>query len=359
LDTLIGRKSDDPTASMLANALAQGGRGIIYATQARALADSVANGFAGAAKALGEPTNKAVREIEARLAAPQAFRLSRVLQAVWEGGEGRRDEFPGPTDLSGRLGKEPLQYLLDLVENDDVEFWRRVGRRVTIADLREIDISHNRANFHRLVQANLDVLEARACAVIDDPQREMEADFEEAYSWTLRHRRLALDCPGYFAILGESKPEIEPDAAGPGRGLSVAAFAERAQGWPLHEVAIHDGKEGVTHTSDEGPLDQSRLLTLAWQFGPSVEVRRAVVVSPSGRVTVDFPNATGTGQTRSRVLAADVLRSTLPLVRDVSGDDAAALAAALYYPPPEEASGMAPWTFSDDAVGESDSIGDE
>jgi len=351
LDEVIARKERDATGSMLGNALAQGGKGMILQRDASGLADSVAAGFAGAERVEIVPTADAVEAMEKHLAAPQASRLTRVLQAVWEGGAGRTDEFPGSKDLSGRLGREATQYLIDLIENDDTDFWRRVGRRLTIADLAELDITRNPQNFHRLAQANLDVLEARACAVIDNPQREMEADQEAPYRWTLRRRRVALDCPGYYVILGESKPDIEKDVAGTGRGIDVRTFVARASGVTLHEVAIHDGKEGVTHTSDEGALDQARLLTLSQQLGSGVEVRRAVVVSPSGRVTVDFPNASGTGQTRSRVLAADVLQATLGLVRAVSESDAQGLRAVLAYAAGDGVGVAEPLVSMDGALG--------
>ena len=342
LDVLIARRQVDATGPMLANAVAQGGKGVIYSLEARNLAETLATGLAAATGALAEPTGVAVASMNDALAAPQAGRLTRVLQAVWEGAAGRLDEFPGRKDLSGRLGREALQYLLDLIENGDLNFWRTIGRRLTVADLLEVNPSNRPDNFNQLVRANLDVLEARACAVIEDPQRELQSNLDANFWWTVHRRRLALDCPGYYAVLGESKPEIEPLAAGPGQGLSVEEFASRAAGWYLHEVTLHTGSEGVTHTSDEGPLDQARLIALASQLGPPVQVRRAVVESPSGRVTVDFQTATGTGVTRSRVLAADVLRSTIPLVRDVTGTD---LWEALYYPEPEEAGGMEPFAL--------------
>lgn len=351
IDVFIERRERAATGPMLANAVAQGGKGVVYAPQARVLAESLESGLAAAALANVERTDVAVTALAGSLADPQAARLTRVLQAVWEGGTGRLDEFPGPKDLSGRLGKEALQYLVDLVENDGFEFWHAIGRRLTVADLIEVDPSNRPANFNALVRANLDVLEARACAVIDDPQRELESNLDAAFWWSVRNRRLSLYCPGYFAVLGESKPDIEPLSAGPGRGLPVETFVARAEGWPLHEVAIHTGVEGVTHTAEEGPLDQRRLVSLAYQLGPSVEVRRAVVESPSGRVTVDFSSATGTGVTRSRVLAADVLRSTVPLVRSVSDSEAVALGEALYYEESGPVGGAQSFIFEDDEPG--------
>ncbi|MBN9612425.1 MAG: hypothetical protein J0H64_02980, partial [Actinobacteria bacterium] len=110
LERLIDRKQSDSTANMLSNALAQGGRGSFVADQAVELAEVVSRGFDAAAQVEFKPTAKAVQAMEHRLGGPQAWRMNRVLQAVWEGSEGSLTQFPGGADTSGRLNPESLRY---------------------------------------------------------------------------------------------------------------------------------------------------------------------------------------------------------------------------------------------------------
>lgn len=166
VERLAELQQRDAGVSLLGQALAQGGRGFIDRETAGQVAGDVSGGFSGAAELASDPTALAVATLDGYLAPPQASKMIRVLQAIWEGNEGSPDLFPGPRDLSGRLSADSLQYILDVVSADDDDFWQRIGRGLTLEQLTDLSISEsNSTNFQQLVAANLDVIHARAAAV--------------------------------------------------------------------------------------------------------------------------------------------------------------------------------------------------
>ncbi|MFC5788931.1 hypothetical protein EDM22_01330 [Agromyces tardus] len=330
LERLIDRKPDDSTATMVSNALAQGGRGLFVQDEAVEFAQAVASGFDAAAQAETARTASAVEEITENLGEVQASRMTRVLQAVWEGSDGRLEDFPGTRDLSGRLNLDSLRYLLNYMDSGDRTFWQRIGRGVRLRDLTELGIELPNPNVSRLIQANLDVLQARACAVFGNPMAIDGADAVEL-TWSIRDRFLTLEGPSYFVLTSESKEEIEPKIR-PGQPVpSIDDFIERADPDALDEVTLRTGTELVIVHNEEGPINGDRLTEVAGQRATTTGVEKAKVKSPTGRVTVDFRTATGTRQTRSNLLMADLLQATIPLVLTLEDDDRESLAEFLAY----------------------------
>lgn len=331
LERLIDRKKSDSTANMLSNALAQGGRGTFVADQAVDLADVVSRGFDAAAQVELVPTAEAVTAIEDRLGGPQAWRMNRVLQAVWEGSEGSLTQFPGGADTSGRLNPESLRYLVKYMRTDDQAFWKRVGRGLRLTDLESLDFDTDSDNIQQLVRANLDVIAARAAVVKIDP---LGLDSEvggEQFRWARRGRHISFEAPNLFAILGGTKrdlDDVDQDAAQP---VSVERFIERSEGFELVEVSVHSGPEHISAKIDEGAISTERLRGLAATFEGAGEVAQSIVSTPSGRVNVDLAERAGTGVTRSNILMADLLATTIPLVNDLPAEHRDALAGFLAY----------------------------
>jgi hypothetical protein len=331
VESLINRKSIDTTATMLGNALAQGGRGTFVNEAVSRFADTVVSGFAGAAALDVERTSAAVNAVQAQLGEVQSTRLTRVMQAVWEGGDGRIDQFPGSPDLTGRLNVEALRYLVTYVDIDDITFWQRVGRRVSITDLAALDFNTNRQNIERLIRANLDVITARAAFYVEDPLGIQGNKQSGGARWGLYEGRLTLETPNWFAVIDESKKDLEDLAPRRTHPVSVATFVKRASRSHLIEAKIQSGVETLTIEHDNGSLATSRLSSIADQYDGGSSVLSAVVSTPSGRVTVDTGAKTATGKTRSAIRMADLLTSTAPLLVDLELEEHDSLAAFLTY----------------------------
>lgn len=321
MERLIDRKQSDSTANMLSNALAQGGRGSFVADQAVNLANAVERGFAGAAHGEFVPTAAAVAALEDHLGGPQAWRMNRVLQAVWEGSEGSLTQFPGGADTSGHLNHESLRYLVKYMRTDDQVFWKRVGRGLRLADLETLDFDADSENIQRLVWANLDVIAARAAVVKSDPLGVDSSARARRFGWARRGRYISFEGPNLFALVGGSKKELDRVDKDAVQAVSVDRFIERSDGFDLVEVSVHSGPEQITAKTDEGALGTDRLRALSAAFEGAGEgkgeVAQTIVSTRSGRVSVDMAERTGTGVTRSNILMADLLATTIPLVFDL------------------------------------------
>lgn len=339
LEKLIDRKKSDSTANMLSNALAQGGRGSFVGDEAVDLADVVQRGFTSAAQVDTEGTAEAVETISDRLQSQQAWRMNRVLQAVWEGSEGSLSTFPGKADVSGRLNAESLSYLVKYMRTDDRDFWRRVGRELTLTDLESLDFDEASANIASLIQANLDAISARATVVKPDPLGLDEVLAGGRFRWSKRGKHITFEAPKLFAVVGSAKTDLGDVDEEAAAAVSVDAFMTRASETDLVEVTIHSGPEHMSVKSDEGAIDKERLRGVSGAYGSSAEVTQAIVGSRTGRVTVDLPERSGTGKTQSKVRMADLLVTTIPLVVDVPDDVRAGIAEFLKY---DDDDGQAP-----------------
>lgn len=331
LERLIDRKQSDSTANMLSNALAQGGRGTFVAEQAVDLADTVARGFDAAAQVKFEQTAQAVSAIEDRLGGPQAWRMNRVLQAVWEGSEGSLTQFPGGADVSGRLNPESLRYLVKYMRTDDLAFWKRVGRSLRLSDLETLDFDADGDNIQRLIRANLDVISARAAVVKGDPLGLDASADGELFRWARRGRHVSFEAPNVFAVLAGAKKDLDDVAKDAAQAVPVERFIERAEGFDLVEVSVHSGPEHIRAKIDEGAISIDRLRGLSATFEGAGEVAQSIVATRSGRVSADLAELTGTGVTRSNLLMADLLAATIPLVHDLPPEHRAAISKFLTY----------------------------
>jgi len=331
LERLIGRKQSESTANMLSNAIAQGGRGTFVADEAVQLADVVARGFDAAARIEFDETAEAVSAIEDRLRGTQAWRMNRVLQAVWEGSEGSLTQFPGGADLTGRLNPESLRYLVKYMRTDDGRFWRSVGRGLRLSDLESLDFDTDSANIQRLIRANLDVIAARATIVRSDPLGVEIADPDNLFRWSQRGAHVAFEAPNLFAIVGSSKKDLDGVEQDEADAVTVERFITRSEDFDVVEVTVHAGHEHVTAKIDEGAMSTERLHKLSASVDGAGEVAEAIIATRSGRVNASLRDRSGTGVTRSNLLMADLLATTIPAVCDMATDHRTSLVEFLAY----------------------------
>jgi hypothetical protein len=335
VEELSSRAAPAATDRMLRNSLAHGGRGaLVGKADANRLADSLDTGFTAASRGQVDGTRLALTAIGDYFAEGQARRLNRVVQAVWEGGGSRVDQYPGDPDLAAEVSDLSLVYLLQYMDTPDPVFWRGVGRALTLDQLvalaRADAAGHD--SFQHLVNANLDVLRARACMVLDMSMYDNEEPPALRWAVDLPVRdtppALTLRGPAFHAFVTRRKDDLDsrlPAAAG---GLSVAEFVERTASAHVAAVNASVGGSHITLSDDSGTTNTD-FVRAATSGLPNAQVDRATVSTPSGRITVDFAQRTGTGVTRSDTLAADLLIATTSLLVDLTTEQRDTLATFL------------------------------
>lgn len=322
VDELTSRTTPSATDRMLRNSLAHGGRGaLIGKADADRLAGAIGTGFAAASEGQVDGTRLALAAIDDYFAEGQARRLNRVVQAVWEGSGARADQFPGDPDLAAEISDLSLGYLLQYMDTDDPAFWHGVGRALTLDQLVALaraDVADN-DSFQHLVNANLDVLRARACMVLDMGM--YETDEPTPFRWTVdlptrdTPPALTLRGPAFHAFVTRTKKELEPRIEPDGPTISVPSFVERSASSPVAALNASVGGSHITISDDSGTTRQD-FVQAATSGLPNAQVDKATVATPTGRVTVNYQERTGTGFTRSDTLAADLLLATTGLLVD-------------------------------------------
>lgn len=113
--------------------------------------------------------------------------------------------------------------------------------------------------------------------------------------------------------------------------VSVERFIARSEGFDLVEVSLHSGREQVSAKIEEGAISKERLRGLSKTFDGAVNIAQTIVSTNSGRLNVDLVDRVGAGVTRSNILMADLLATTIPLVCDLGLEHRIALADFLAY----------------------------
>lgn len=331
VEELFSRATPAATDRMLRNSLAHGGRGaLVGKADANRLANSLDTGFTAASRGQVDGTRLALSAIGDFFAEGQARRLNRVVQAVWEGGGSRVDQYPGEPDLAAEVSDLSLVYLLQYMDTADSAFWRGVGRALTLDQLIALARADaaGRDSFQHLVNANLDVLRARACMVLDMSMYDNEEPL--ALTWTVdlpvrdTPPALTLRGPAFHAFVTRKKDDLEPRLPPAAGGLSVAEFVERTASAHVAAVNASVGGSHISLSDDSGTTN-THFVQAATSGLPNAQVDRATVSTPSGRITVDFAQRTGTGVTRSDTLAADLLLATSSLLVDLTTEQRDAL----------------------------------
>lgn len=322
VDELLTRTSPSATDRMLRNSLAHGGRGaLVGKADADRLADTIGTGFTAASEGQVDGTRQALAAIGDYFTEGQARRLNRVVQAVWEGGGARTDQFPGDPDLTAEVSDLSLSYLLQYMDTDDPVFWHGVGRALTLDQLvalARVEVA-GYASFQHLVNANLDVLRARACMALD--MGFYDADEPPPFRWAVdlpvsdTPPALTLRGPAFHVYVTRTKKDLEPRIEPDGPTIDVPTFVDRSSNSHVAALNASIGGSHITLSDDSGATRKD-FVQAATSGLPNAQVDKATVSTPSGRVTVNYPERTGTGFTRSDTLAADLILATTGLLVD-------------------------------------------
>lgn len=318
----LNERTKARTSRMLRNSLAHGGRGALLARKdTQRLAESLETGVDAAGNGQVSETRRALTTISEFFDAEQAQRLNRVVQAVWEGGGARIDQFPGEPELTTKVGDASLAYLVEYMDTTELAFWRTVGRELTLAQIIALaDAGHaGRSNFQHLINANLNTLRARACAVLDmalvDENEPPPLRWEVSEHVNEDATAVALRGPNFHAFLTSSKDDLQPRHLPTHRGIAVSDFVRRTRDAVVQiiNVNVTQGGKHIQLSDDSGATDTAFLQATTKGLA-GAEVDRATVTTPSGRVLIDFSHGTGVGMNRTENLAADLLLTSVGLL---------------------------------------------
>ncbi|WP_159050829.1 hypothetical protein [Streptomyces sp. IMTB 1903] len=303
MEVLIHSRHNDPVVGLASSAVLQGGRGLLTQTEAEAMASSVAAGFNGAQHLDSAATAAAVAQISGHFDKRRTSRLLRFLGAVWVGSGGTASNFPGEQDVTGDLDGAALEFLLELPPLDDFEFWRRIGRSLTLEAISRLHLEGDSENLQHLVGSNLDVLHARACRILER-QRELGEPEGDEFRWAIERDMLCLRGSRSTTYFAAKVDELKVEAQS-AEGISLEELLRRAEQrrTPISELELATPTRTVSYATvnrDDVSHD-AELLKLSKTFSSTAYVQTAVASLFGSRPLVcDFPTRTGKGRTAAK-----------------------------------------------------------
>jgi len=322
-------RTRESSLGLLSQALVRGGRGVAGGDEITDLTEKTQAGFVASAQLSEAPTRTAVQAIESNLDAEQSGRLTRVLRAVWEGHGGPSSRFPKAESV-GRLTDDDLSYLLSAMGNASSDFWRRIGRTITTAQLGRVRVEDPSASLQAMVLANLEHLQARGVRVISEPFRLGESD--QIPRWLVSKGCLALRGLNWTAYVAARRAEEMPpadDARAPDlnelrrRALEVSA--------PITQVQFGRDDRAITYESKDctDVLEDPGLQQVAADLRITAIEKAVAALEGDRSVGLDFSKKTAIGPTSAVFPLGTLARSVLPLLSDLDDEEMAKLRGAL------------------------------
>lgn len=329
LSAMSSVRTREPSLGLLSQALMRGGRGVADGEEIRALTTTTAAGFAGASELSESRTRPAVQAIESHLDLEQSGRLTRVLRAVWEGHGGDGASFPA-TATVGALTDDDLSYLLAATREAPADFWRRIGRTVTTAQLGRIRVDDPSSSLQAFVSANIETLQAKGVRVVYEPLALGES--EEVPRWLVARGCLALRGFDWTAYLAARLADELPPADGtPPPDLNNLMRRAAGRRVAITKVQFGRGRTAVTYESKDriDILDDPELGIVTSDLQVTTIDSAVAVLEGGGSVGIDFSTKTAIGPTNSTFPLGSLVRSTLPLLSDLQADEVNTIGAAL------------------------------
>ncbi|WP_301129715.1 hypothetical protein [Streptomyces cacaoi] len=324
LEEFIDRRREAPVVSLASSAILQGGRGVVQRSEALAVSQGISDGFS-AAQVLDVPrTRSAARIVGEVFDEVRSARLTRFLHAVWVGSGGDAASFPAPGDVVGPLDDEALSFLLDLEEIIDDQFWRRIGRSLTLERLGGLTIQQPSPNLQRLVNNNLDVLFAKICRIVSS-QSALWEDIP-SLGWSIDRGMLSLQGEQFTAFLAAKKEDLNVSAED-ADGISIDQLISRAikRKISIAELELATTRRTLTYGSDrvEDVTRDAELANFADVLGSSTRVSSAIAsISGARNLRCDFKALTAQGRTAARFPVAEILYAAIGLLLDLRESEA-------------------------------------
>ncbi|MFK4149998.1 hypothetical protein [Streptomyces sp. NPDC004065] len=324
MEVLIRSRRSDPVVGLASSAILQGGRGLLNESAAENVASSVSRGFSGAQVLDAAATQGAVAQIAGHFDRRRSSRLLRFLSAVWVGSGGTPASFPGEHDVTGDLDSAALEFLLGLPPIEDQEFWRRIGRSLTLESLASLKLEYDSQNLQYVVGANLDVLHARACR-IHERQLELGEDRGSGFRWSLDRELLCLRGSRNIAYFAAKSEDLKVEAEEQD-GITLQELLRRADSVriPISELELATPTRTVSYATvnrDDISHDQE-LIQLSETFSSMARVKSAVATLMGSRPLIcDFPSRTGKARTASKFPLGVFAPIALSLLTELSSSE--------------------------------------
>lgn len=331
LSELESQRRRHPVARLATSAVLQGARGLLDENRVVSVSDAVTQGIEAASRINAESTGSAVSVINDAFDPTRASRLNRLLQAVWVGAGGDSASFPGGLDFAEGLDEEALSYLLNLDSIGDFAFWRRLGRNLTLEKLTRLRVDDSQENFQLFVSANVDVLEAKGCRVVDtqptlsSSSESLEQDDRE-FAWGIEYGNLVLRNNHVAAYVAEKTDQLDAVPEVEDYGISFSAFEQRATANQIrvNELTLAAGGRSVSYSS-EGAINvarDERLRAISQALGEEAVVKKTVVQVP-GRspLNCNFTKRKTNGKTTALYPVLELIRLSLALLVGLHPDE--------------------------------------
>ena len=314
-------RARESSLGLLSQALVRGGRGVAGGDEIADLTEKTHAGFVASAQLSEPPTRVAVQAIESNLDAEQSGRLTRVLRAVWEGHGGSASRFPKAESV-GHLTDDDLSYLLGAMDDAPLDFWRRIGRTITTAQLGHVRVEDPSTSLQAIVLANLEHLQAKGVRVISEPFRLGESD--QVPRWLISKGCLALRGLNWTAYVAARRAEEMPppdDVRAPDltelkrRAIEVSSPITQVQFGRDDRAVTYESKDGTDVLGDPGLQQVAADLRIT-------AVEKAVAALEGDRsVSLDFSRRTAIGPTSAVFPLGTLARSVLPLLSDLDEEE--------------------------------------
>ncbi|MCA1185907.1 hypothetical protein LCD36_05515 [Saccharopolyspora sp. 6T] len=322
LAQLETQRRQNPAARLASTAVLQGARGLLDGVRAVSVSDAVTQGIDAASRTNTESTRRAVSTIGDAFDPSRSSRLIRLLQAIWVGAGGNSSSFPGGRDFTEGLDEEALSYLLNLDNIGDFKFWRRIGRTLSLEKLTGLQVDDYTGNFQLFVSANVDVLQAKVCRVVDvEPtlSSDEQTRDEREFKWGLEYGSLVFRNDHVAAYVGEKNERIQSVPEFEDHGVSFRTFQDRATLSQIRtsELTLAAGGRSVSYSAD-GAINvarDDRLIAISQALGKDAVVQKATLQVPGhSPLGCNFLSRTTKGQTTALYPVIELIRLSISLL---------------------------------------------
>jgi hypothetical protein len=322
IQTLVEKRSGR-FLELVSTVFTQGGRGLLDEPAAAVTVDVLDAGYEGARTTRAEQTKRASDVAEELFTYSHAGKIIRLLQAVWVGSGGHLEDFPGRRELGNEVPDDALQFLLQLDEIRDDDFWYRIGRQLTVAQLSRLSLPAGSPNLDRLMQVSAGLYWARWCRVKSHARVNI-GNLDP--KWTASEGVLILGGPDYSAYVSENATGAVAVPREQSNGISIDELLSRSDDLMLNELEFSSGgrvlKYAAVGATENIGHDEALHFLEGSLPGAHVVVQRAGITLQNGRhLSCNFLDNTATGRTASKVKLVELVETAITLFRPASERD--------------------------------------
>jgi hypothetical protein len=307
---------------LFTQAVVRGGRGLLDEDRARSATRTVERGYAGAQTSDVDATQAAVQSIEHLVRLGEATAITRLLQAVWIGGGGSEFAFPGATGVGGPLTVDSLQFLLNLGDVGDDDFWSRVAGRLELSELVHLTVPPESERFQGIIRQAFPRLRGRGFAVTDDGNPFLDRD---ELRWYAREGYLGLQARDFrVGFVADSGTFDTVGSVRASDGIGIRVLLDRLADRNINFSEMRfTASSGATLTFrpavPSGPSDDTLLLELTEPLENNATAVSVAIPMNSGReISCDFQESRASGRSNAKFYLSEMVETTLPLVQPLS-----------------------------------------